>query len=67
MPLAPMPQAPAPQHNAHPYSDQDYTKGQSSFPKFWQPYTVRDVTAAEPDQLSAHRLDRSETARCTCR
>ncbi len=41
--LTPMPQAPAPQHNAHPYSEFDYTKGQSSFPKFWQPYTPRDV------------------------
>ncbi len=38
-----MPQAPAPQHNAHPYSEFDYTKGVGSFPKFWQPYVPRTV------------------------
>ncbi len=32
-PVEAMPQAPKPQNNAHLYSDQDYTKGQSSFPK----------------------------------
>ena len=41
----PMPQAPAPQNNAHPYSEFDYTKGQGSFPKFWQPYMPRTVPA----------------------
>ena len=41
--VSPMPQAPAPQHNAHPYSELDYTQGQAAFPKFWQPYMPRDV------------------------
>ena len=41
-----MPQAPAPQHNAHPYSNQDFTKGQSPFPRMWQPYTPRYVSPA---------------------
>ena len=41
-----MPQAPAPQHNAHPYSELDYTKGQSPFPRMWQPYTPRYVPPA---------------------
>src|SRR5208283_27735 len=44
--LVPMPQAPAPQHNAHLYSDQDYTRGQSQFPKFWSVWTVRNVAPA---------------------
>jgi outer membrane protein len=45
-PVPPMPQAPAPQHNAeaHPYSINDYTRGQSSFPKIWQPYVARSVS-----------------------
>jgi len=44
-----MPQAPEPQHNAqaHPYSMNDYTRGLSSFPKIWQPYTVRNVSPAD--------------------
>jgi len=43
--VTPMPQAPAPQHNAHPYSELDYTQGQGAFPMFWQPYTPRTVPA----------------------
>src|SRR5215472_3236821 len=45
-PVPPMPQAPAPQHNAqaHPYSINDYTRGQSSFPRIWQPYVARSVS-----------------------
>src|SRR6516162_21776 len=45
-PVPPMPQAPAPQHNAeaHPYSINDYTRGQSSFPRIWQPYVGRHVS-----------------------
>ncbi len=42
-PLTPMPQAPAPQHNAHLYSDQNYSKPMSGFPNFIQPYTARRV------------------------
>lgn len=42
-PLTPMPQAPAPQHNAHLYSDQNYAKPMSGFPNFIQPYTSRRV------------------------
>lgn len=44
--LTPMPQAPRPQHNAHPYSEIDYTKGQKPFPTFWLPYTPRSVSPA---------------------
>ena len=42
-PLTPMPQAPAPQHNAHMYSDQNYAKPMSGFPHFIAPYTSRHV------------------------
>ncbi len=42
-PLTPMPQAPAPQHNAHLYSDQNYAKPMSGFPNFIKPYTSRHV------------------------
>ena len=51
----PMPQAPAPQHNAHPYSELDYTKGQSAFPKFWQPYMPRDVP--KPNLTNSAMID----------
>jgi outer membrane protein TolC len=44
--LTPLPQAPAPQHNAHVYSDQDYTRGKRQFPNPFVVYTVRDVAAA---------------------
>jgi outer membrane protein TolC len=44
--LTPMPQAPKPQNNAHVYSDQDYTHGQSQFPKFWSVWTNREVPQA---------------------
>ena len=50
-PLTPMPQAPAPQHNAHLYSDQNYAKPMSGFPKFIAPYTSRHVPATEPHEL----------------
>ena len=39
-----MPQTPAPQHNAHPYSSQNYATGVSSFPRIWQPYVARTVS-----------------------
>ena len=54
--LVPMPQAPAPQHNAHPYSDQDFTRGQSQFPKFWSVWTVRSV--APPNFTNSSLIDR---------
>lgn len=44
--IEPMPQAPAPQHNAHPYSDQNFARSVSSFPRIWQPYMARDVSPA---------------------
>ena len=42
-PLTPMPQAPAPQHNAHLYSQDNYAKPMSGFPNFIAPYSVRRV------------------------
>ena len=54
--LVPMPQAPAPQHNAHPYSDQDFTRGQSQLPKFWSVWTVRGV--APPNFTNSSLIDR---------
>ena len=56
-PLTPLPQAPAPQHNAHVYSDQDYTRGKRQFPNPFVVYTARDVAplnvtnSARIDQL----------------
>ena len=42
-----MPQAPAPQGDAYKlYSDQNYSKGQSQFPKFWSVWGVRNVPPA---------------------
>ncbi len=53
--ITPMPQAPAPQHNAHPYSEFDYTKGQAQFPKFWLAYTPRAVPPA--NFVNSSRID----------
>ncbi len=56
-PMTAMPQAPAPQHNAHLYSDQDYSKPESPFPNVIAPYTSRSVpppnlgNSARTDQL----------------
>jgi outer membrane protein len=56
-PMTAMPQAPAPQHNAHLYSDRDYSKPQSPFPNVIAPYTPRSVppanlsNSARTDQL----------------
>ena len=56
-PLTPLPQAPAPQNNAHLYSDQNYAKPQSPFPNVLAPYRVRNVpppnltNSARTDQL----------------
>ncbi len=45
-PLTPLPQAPAPQHNATLYSDQNYSKPKSGFPNIIAPYTSRRVPTA---------------------
>src|SRR5271166_3253921 len=42
-PLTPLPQAPMPQRNAHPYSDQDYSRGKKQWPNPFVVYTVREV------------------------
>ena len=42
-PLTPLPQAPTPQHNAHLYSDQDFSRGKRQWPNPFVVYTVRDV------------------------
>ncbi len=39
--LTPLPQAPAPQHNAHPYADQDYSRGKRQWPNPFVIYTTR--------------------------
>ncbi len=54
-PLAPMPQAPAPQNNAHLYSDQDYAKPSSPFPNVLAPYKMRNVPA--PNLTNSGRTD----------
>src|ERR1039457_1347636 len=56
-PMTAMPQAPGPQHNAHLYSDQDYSKPKSPFPNVIAAYTLRSVpppnltNSARSDQL----------------
>ena len=56
-PLTPLPQSPAPQHNAHLYSDQDYSRGKRQFPNPFVVYTAREVAplnvtnSARIDQL----------------
>ncbi len=56
-PLTPLPQAPAPQHNAPLYSDEDYSRGKKQFPNPFVVYTVREVAplnvtnSARIDQL----------------
>jgi outer membrane protein len=54
-PLTPLPQAPAPQHNAHVYSDQDYSRGKKQFPNPFVVYTVREV--APLNVTNSPRLD----------
>src|SRR5271169_5657788 len=54
-PLTPLPQAPAPQNNAHLYSDQDYSKPKSPFPNVLAPYTVRSVPP--PNLINSARID----------
>ncbi|HVP56386.1 MAG TPA: TolC family protein [Candidatus Eisenbacteria bacterium] len=42
--VKPLPQAPKPQGNAYKlYSDQNYSKGQSQWPKFWSVWGVRNM------------------------
>jgi outer membrane protein len=54
-PLTPMPQAPAPQNNAHLYSDQYYAKPAAPFPNVLAPYRVRDVPP--PNLTNSSRTD----------
>src|SRR5271165_296732 len=42
-PLTPLPQAPMPQRNAHPYSDLDYSRGKKQWPNPFVVYTTREV------------------------
>ena len=42
-PLTPLPQAPMPQRNAHPYSDQDYSRGMKQWPNPFVVYGTREV------------------------
>jgi outer membrane protein len=41
--LTPLPQAPGPQHNAHPYSEEDYTRGKWQWPNPFVIYSPRSV------------------------
>ncbi len=45
--LAPLPQAPGPQHNAHPYSEHDNTRGKRQWPNPFVIYTPREVAPLE--------------------
>ena len=54
-PLTPMPQAPAPQNNAHLYSDQNYAKPQSPFPNVLAPYKAQSVPP--PNLINSVRTD----------
>ncbi len=57
-PLTPLPQAPAPQHNAaHLYSgNQNYSKPISGFPNFIAPYQVRHVP--QPNLINSAMTDK---------
>ncbi len=54
--LTALPQAPSPQHNAHPYSDQDYSRGKRQFPNPFVIYTPRDFPSVNVS--NAPRIDR---------
>ena len=54
-PMTAMPQAPAPQHNAHLYSDQDYSKPKSPFPNVIAPY--RSGSVPPPNLSNSARTD----------
>ncbi|HKD85050.1 MAG TPA: TolC family protein [Terriglobales bacterium] len=51
--LKPLPQAPAPQRNAHPYSEQDYTHGKHQWPNPFVIYGEREVAPVRVSN-SAH-------------
>jgi outer membrane protein len=51
--LTPLPQAPAPQHNAHPYSDQDYTRGWRQWPNPFVIYAPRNVAPVDVQNSAA--------------
>jgi len=55
-PLTPLPQAPMPQRNAHPYSDQDYSRGKKQWPNPFVVYTTREV--APLNVANSGRTDR---------
>jgi outer membrane protein len=55
-PLTPLPQAPAPQQNAHPYSDQDYSRGKRQWPNPFVVYGLRKV--APLNVANSGRTDR---------
>src|SRR5208283_4855960 len=53
----PLPQAPKPQGNEYQfYSDQNYARGQSQWPKFWSVWGVRSV--APPNFTNSSLIDR---------
>ncbi len=54
-PLTPMPQAPAPQNNAHPYSDQNYAKPAASISQCPGSVQGAECAGPEPEQFSADR------------
>ncbi len=54
--VKPLPQAPKPQGNAYKsYSDQDYSRGQSQWPKFWSVWGVR--TMPKPNFTNTPLID----------
>ena len=55
-PLTPLPQAPVPQRNDHPYSEQDYSRGKRQWPNPFVVYTVRPV--APLNVANSGRIDK---------
>ena len=53
--LTPLPQAPGPQHNAHPYADQDYSRGKRQWPNPFVIYTARQVGPLNVANSAARR------------
>src|SRR5271165_3556188 len=53
--LTPLPQAPGPQHNAHPYSEEDYTRGRRQWPNPFVIYSPRDIPSV--NVRNSPRLD----------
>src|SRR5271166_2953734 len=50
-----LPQAPGPQHNAHPYSEEDYTRGKRQWPNPFDIYSPRDIPSV--NVRNSPRLD----------